>query len=281
MSNKIYIALTLMAIAGITITSTLYVNERALNKVRTEEYNQLVVSKVNIDSECIKLRKQLEELNIEKSELERIVDEYNRQVTEQYIENGFQIDDSTDTNDNITDEIQSPTIENTVDNLNNIGYIFIGDSRYVGMNKACNISDGKNKFVIAKVGQGYSYLVNEAIKRAQQIEEENKQITKWKYIICLGVNDLGNKDKYVSTLSNLANTKDLYIESVNPVGYNSKISNATIEDFNNTIKNISNISYIDLYTILKNNGFSSNDGVHYSNETYKDIFDIISNNIFC
>lgn len=159
------------------------------------------------------------------------------------------------------------------------GYIFIGDSRFVGMNQICNINDNTDKFVIAKVGEGYNYLVNIAIPEAENIKQENSDIEHWEYIICLGVNDLGNLNKYSETYNELSKENDINLVSVNPVEYHNYISNKSIEQFNDTISNIDNIKYIDTYSWLIDNGFKTVDGVHYSKETYIDIYKQIKYNM--
>lgn len=159
------------------------------------------------------------------------------------------------------------------------GYIFIGDSRFVGMNDACGISNTDNRFVIAMIGEGYDFLVNTALQRADEITTENSDITNWKYIICLGVNDLYNIDKYISEYNKLKTTVDLVIVSVNPIEYHSSITNDDIDEFNNRIKDIGDVQYIDTNYTLCKEGFSTVDGIHYTSDTYKLIYNTINTNL--
>lgn len=155
------------------------------------------------------------------------------------------------------------------------GYIFIGDSRFVGMDKVCAISQDEDKFVIAKVGEGYDYLKNTAEFKAENIIASHPEFTNWKYIICLGVNDLGNIKKYQDEFGKIASNHDLTLVSVNPVAYHKTITNTAISTFNSNICNIAGAKYIDSYSVLVNNGFMTADGVHYTKETYQDIYNII------
>ena len=159
------------------------------------------------------------------------------------------------------------------------GYIFIGDSRFVGMNDACEISNTDNRFVIAMVGEGYDFLINTALPEAERITQSNNDITNWRYVICLGVNDLYNIDKYISEYNKLKTTIDLVLVSVNPIEYSNDISNKAIERFNSKIETIEGIQYVDSYSILLNNAFSTTDGIHYTDKTYELIYDTINNAI--
>lgn len=181
-----------------------------------------------------------------------------------------------------TEFYEKSTISNFIENNEyncKTGYIFIGDSRFVGMDDVCNISETDNRFVIAKVSEGYDFLINTALPEAERITQNNSNITDWKYIICLGVNDLYNLDKYIDTYSELCNTIDLIIVSVNPIEYHNTISNETIEEFNSKLENIEGIQYVDSYSILLNNGFGTIDGIHYTDRTYELIYNIINNAI--
>ena len=110
--------------------------------------------------------------------------------------------------------------------------IFIGDSRFVGMEAYLGTED--NEEYIAKISQGFHYLSNEAM-----ILAESKLTDKYDYkiIIGLGVNDLGNIDKYIDFYNNIDIKAEIYIVSVNPVAYHKTISNYNISEFNNRIKN--------------------------------------------
>lgn len=151
-------------------------------------------------------------------------------------------------------------------------YIFVGDSRFVGMNTACGISSRSNQFVVAKISQGYFWLTNEAMPQVDKIIS-NHNAASWVVIFNLGINDLGNISKYKSFYQSLADKPyKVVMVSVNPVGNYPSIPNETVEGFNNSIKGLG-YTYVDTYSYLMNErGYVTPDGLHYSNSTYQDIY---------
>lgn len=153
--------------------------------------------------------------------------------------------------------------------------IYMGDSRIVGM-----MSSITNKSItyIAQSGAGYSWLVDSAIPELANKIEGKKFI-----VLAFGVNDLGNAANYLTKYQELKDTYpnvNIYIMSVNPVdeakeaenGYT--VTNESIENFNETMKNSFGENYIDVYDQIKDN-FETEDGVHYTTETYKKIHEIV------
>lgn len=153
-----------------------------------------------------------------------------------------------------------------------VGYIFIGDSRTVGMNDYLKIDDNDNIFTVAKVGKGYKWFTQEGYKEVQKIRNEN-DYKNWTYVFNLGVNDLWNVTEYKDLINSLSNEANLVFVSVNPV-IESKVQtvdNKTIEKFNNNISFDCN-NCVDTYSYLNEIGFDSEDGLHYTKETYTDIY---------
>ena len=70
--------------------------------------------------------------------------------------------------------------------------MFVGDSRYKGMEKA-NATD--EDVFICEVGEGYDYLINQMNNIKYEIDDDTA------LIIGLGVNDLVNIDKYVDKIN--------------------------------------------------------------------------------
>lgn len=152
-------------------------------------------------------------------------------------------------------------------------YVFVGDSRYVGMEK---YSDPYKDVFISEVGVGYSFLTQNMSKIIAECDSDTA------LIIGLGVNDLVNCTQYISTINDLAVNTDcqIYYMSVNPVdditaqshGYN--MNNSSIEEFNSTIKAQLNddIVFIDTNKYLNDDGYESTDGIHYSESTYEKIY---------
>lgn len=164
------------------------------------------------------------------------------------------------------------------------GYIFIGDSRFVGMDAACEITDNPSnrEYVVAKVGQGLSWLKEYGLQEAEQVEQTHPSITKWKYVICLGVNDLVDLDDYIEEYTMLKDSHDLILVSVGPVGPSAEIENEDIQVFNQQIRNFcedNDIPYIDYYTTLSAEGYTTQDGLHYPNSVYERIYEIIEEGI--
>ena len=151
-------------------------------------------------------------------------------------------------------------------------YIFVGDSRFVGMNTFCSMNDYDNVKVIAKVGEGYDWLTktaeNEIIKAVNESEYKEQEI-----ILGLGINDMGNMEKYVSEYQKLGGLYDITVISVNPVGNSSKLSNENVIKFNNNMKT-AGFDFIDTYS-CPDISFKTVDGVHYTKDTYRQIFNKI------
>ncbi len=157
-------------------------------------------------------------------------------------------------------------------------YIFVGDSRIVGMSSAVSAS---NTVFIGKVGSGYSWLKSTAsTKLAKYLNADANA----KVIFAFGVNDLGNISSYISYYKKLIakypNT-EFYMMSVNPVNettakkYGYTVKNSQIKTFNTKLKKAFSSRYVDTYTYLTNNGFSTSDGIHYKSSTYKKIYNYV------
>ncbi len=154
-------------------------------------------------------------------------------------------------------------------------YVFIGDSRTVGMQSAVG-GDAADSWS-AKVSMGYNWMVSEGIPNVESAIGNGTAV-----FILLGINDLGNVNSYISYVDAKAaewNERGAatYFCAVGPVG-NTTVTNAQIENFNSTVSsNLVNAVYIDLYTDLMNNGFSTQDGLHYTNDTYVHIYQMLKN----
>lgn len=182
------------------------------------------------------------------------------------------------------EEKEETTSENSVVSSNEIEYvtgnIFIGDSRFVGMNNICNMDSIENTYVVAKVGEGYNYLVTTVIPKVESIMASNEDVEHWNIISGFGINDLGNLNNYVTAYESMDyDNAELILVSVNPVEYHGSITNDKVEQFNNIIKEIDGTQYIDTYSIVINETGYSTDGVHYKNDVYKKIYECIMTSI--
>ncbi len=154
----------------------------------------------------------------------------------------------------------------------------IGDSRMVGLCSNKWYKDDKGT-CIAKSAMGLSWFKNTAIKEVDKLNHNQKE----NIVLNLGVNDLYNINNYINEYKKLAtgSWKDLniIILSVNPTKDSYDRLNSEIDSFNEKMKNslnsYENITYCDSSTYLKNNGFTSGDGLHYSAKTSKDIYEQI------
>lgn len=154
------------------------------------------------------------------------------------------------------------------------GIVYIGDSRTVGLNNVIGMSNLPDTYVIAKVGKGYNWYVKTGSTELQQIKAEHPH-DNWIYIFNLGVNDLGNLEKYKALIDDLEAEATVYTVSVNPtVDSKTRVKCSSIETFNAGLQTVAD-NYVDTYTYLQNNGFVANDGLHYNKATYQTIYTLI------
>ena len=158
--------------------------------------------------------------------------------------------------------------------------IFVGDSRTVGMKNAVD-SEDPNDVWSCQTSMGLDWLKSTGVPAVESHITQGSHL-----IILMGVNDLYHVDSYISYMNSLVskvNSKGgkLYFVSVNPTSRSADYLNSDINSFNSKMKSglSSSIKYIDTHTYLKNNGFSSSDGIHYTSTTYKQIYTLIKNNI--
>lgn len=170
------------------------------------------------------------------------------------------------------------TIENSSEDKNKETkhqFIFVGDSRTVGMNDAILASDTADSCTfIGKVGEGYYWLVHDGIEQLEDTLAETPDAT---VILNLGVNDLKSINSYLSYYPELFADypkASFYIMSVNPVSDDYEgILNKEIEAFNSQIHDAFPGQYLDCFNYLMSEGFETVDGLHYTYETYCSIHD--------
>jgi glucan-binding YG repeat protein len=163
-------------------------------------------------------------------------------------------------------------------------YIFLGDSRMVGMQQS--VADTENTEYIAKVGAGYSWLKSTGGVTLENYLKSNPDVT---VVLALGVNDYGNISQYITYYKNLIKKypkTTFYILSINPVdevkesqhGY--KVKNTALEEFNKKmLAAFGTKAYINSYDYLKTDGFDTSDGLHYTADTYKKLYTFIVDKI--
>ena len=157
-------------------------------------------------------------------------------------------------------------------------YVFVGDSRFVGMKNAVKGYIDQDPEFIAKIGEDLKWFKTVA---PDLYDLKGKTI-----IFNFGVNDLYNAGKYVEFYNSMPEDfmKDntLVFMSVNPVdeakeaefGY--KVKNEDIEKFNDKMKAGLNKQYfhiVDTNTFVLQNDLQTTDGLHYYNHIYRLIFE--------
>lgn len=159
--------------------------------------------------------------------------------------------------------------------------VYVGDSRFVGMQSAVGESEAT---YIAKVAEGLSWFNSTALPEieAKLAEDETAVV-----ILGLGVNDLYNIDNYITAYNELIAKypkANYFILSINPVdelkaqnnGYST--TNADIEAFNQKMQAAFPDKYVDTYSALKSD-FETTDGLHYDDTTYNNVNSLILSKI--
>ncbi|MCR5502606.1 MAG: SGNH/GDSL hydrolase family protein [Lachnospiraceae bacterium] len=161
------------------------------------------------------------------------------------------------------------------------GIIFVGDSRFVELNNALNnLFGGTPITIIAENSKGYKWFVENAIPRIDAITGKGTRI-----VINLGVNDVGDIDRYIETV-NLkaaewtAKGAKVYYATVNPVWENQYVSEDKVAYFNNRLKTeLIGVTVIDTHDYLVSTGYKLRDGLHYDTPTTLLIFQYIMGNL--
>lgn len=171
--------------------------------------------------------------------------------------------------------------------------VYIGDSRTVQMYAYLNndwssanysvggVHEKGSDIYVAQGSMGLDWLKSTGIPAAQKYFKKGTAVA-----ILMGVNDLGNADKYISYINSnvsswTSNGSKLYFVSVNPCngGYNNL--NTKIKDFNSKVKSglSSKVKWIDTNSYLVSDGYKTTDGLHYDSSTSKKIHDYIKNKV--
>lgn len=153
-------------------------------------------------------------------------------------------------------------------------YLFVGDSRTVGMQNAVNEADSSDPCTyIAKEGEGYSWFYNEGMPQLEAVLTDAPDIA---VILNLGVNDLKEVQQYIDLYTVLFESfpqTSFYLLSVNPVeeALCENVTNAEIEAFNDAMRNAFPDQYLDSYSYLLSDDFQTVDGLHYPKSVYRAI----------
>ena len=157
------------------------------------------------------------------------------------------------------------------ENLDFSDFVFVGDSRTVGMGQVCHLT------TIAEVGVGYSFL--------QAHYDEILELSGKNIVFNLGVNDLSHVNEYIEFFQRLPEEfcfdNHLYVVSVNPTSGAYSSMNGDIDYFNVQLSDSlpSTIKWIDTCSFLRDAGFGTTDGLHYNRQTYETIATMIYNDV--
>ena len=162
------------------------------------------------------------------------------------------------------------------DTVTNDKLIFIGDSRTEGIRDA--VGDGSIWSCLS--GKGYDWMVQTGVPQIESEIEKNTSI-----IFLMGVNDPFNVNNYINYINEKAHEwagigAQTYFASVGPVEKDPYVTNAQIESFNTSMENnLSGVKYIDVYTHLVENGYTTVDGLHYPANVSIEIYNYILENL--
>lgn len=153
-------------------------------------------------------------------------------------------------------------------------FVFVGDSRTLGMKDA--VGDGCT--YLGAEGEGYSWFSTDGVLALADYLGSNPSQT---IILNLGVNDPENINVYIDLYKKLISEYPscrFYVLSVNPLDEHADFNttNEMIELFNATMKSSFPDNYLDCYSYLKETGFETVDGLHYSDATYQKIHQFVT-----
>ena len=166
---------------------------------------------------------------------------------------------------------QTTQLYMATEDLDFSNFVFVGDSRTVGMGQHLNLT------TIAEIGVGYSFL--------QAHRDEILELSGMNIVFNLGVNDLAHIDDYIEFFQRLPEEfcfdNNLYVVSVNPTSGSYASMNGDIDYFNVQLSDSlpSTIKWIDTCSFLRDAGFGSTDGLHYDQQTYETIANLIYNDV--
>lgn len=119
-------------------------------------------------------------------------------------------------------------------------------------------------------------MVSDGVPEIENEIEDNTAV-----IILMGVNDVHHVNEYIHYINQKAKEwTDLgastYFVSVGPVEKDPYVTNDQIESFNSSMEaNLIGVTYIDIYTHLMENGYSTLDGTHYPDDVSIEIYNYI------
>lgn len=157
------------------------------------------------------------------------------------------------------------------------GILFIGDSRTCQMKSA---TGGAGCSWICEYAQSYDWFESTAVPQADKMIGQGTKV-----VICMGVNDPNNCNKYASLVNQKAggwNARGakIYYVSVNPTAQPYEDKNPSIDNFNANMPGLlSGVTWIDTASTIKQGGYALVDGIHYDTPGNINIFNMICGNL--
>lgn len=173
---------------------------------------------------------------------------------------------------------QNASVIEGTDSLASHRFIFVGDSRTVGMQAAVKESHPEDTCMfVAQSGEGYVWFRDTGMAQLEQCIAEDSSCP---VILNLGVNDFKNIEDYIVLYQDLFDRypdTDFYLLSVNPVMDElcTAVSNKDISAFNNRLKEVFPDRFLDCYTYLLSTSLETMDGLHYTSNTYNAIHEYV------
>ncbi len=154
--------------------------------------------------------------------------------------------------------------------------IFIGDARTIAMYDAAQFDEEYDIRFVSTSGANLNWLNRSAFDTEYQYINSKTAI-----IIMLGISDMHRAEDYVRVLNEWGEVfprdfgAHFYFDSVNPVDPG-VFTNEQIETFNSIVRAglSENVTYIDTYSVLMQDGYATTDTLHYTDETTKHLYEL-------
>lgn len=153
--------------------------------------------------------------------------------------------------------------------------LFVGDSRTEMLEMYLKNYWGGNSRIsfISQSGAGYPYLSSVAGSILNGLDG-NTDLLLW-----FGVNDPYNVGRYISFYLGQkplweGRGAKVYVMNPGPLEYSPYVDNSEVEAFNRRLSaELTGVTVLDVYSYLVNTGYSTLDGVHYTNATSRKVYD--------
>lgn len=172
--------------------------------------------------------------------------------------------------------------------------IWVGDSRTLGLRDALHKIEREDEDVfVGAVGEGVRWFLDQGKYDMADAISDNPHLP---VVLNLGVNDPQLIDEYITAYQDVIKEHpdtDFYILSVNPIDEEfliedgqvletvfDDINSVNIAKMNVKLKQEFGSRYIDSASFLKENGYETVDGLHFSTQTYLKIHDYVVRELF-